>query len=78
MLSENDLLQQFMQQDIPLIGRKAVEHIRTSDPMRRVGGDTHNVVTHFASLKMACVIQAESHKGKLPWLYPPAVARHNR
>lgn len=69
MLSENELLQLFMQQDIPLIGRKAIEHIRASEPVRRVGGGTHNVATRFASQKMACVIQAESHKGELPWLY---------
>jgi len=69
MLSENQLLQLFMQQDIPLTGRKIVETIRASDPVRRVGGGTHNVVTRFASKKMGCVIQAESHKGELPALY---------
>lgn len=69
MLSENQLLQLFMQQDIPLTGRKIVETIRASDPVRRVGGGTHNVITRFASKKMGCVIQAESHKGELPALY---------
>ncbi len=69
MLSKEQLQDLFIQQDIPLIGRKAVEHIRASDPMRRVGGGTHNVATRFASLKMGCVIQAESHKGELPWIY---------
>lgn len=69
MLSENELLKLFMQQNIFLIGRKVVEHVRTSEPVRRVGGGTHNVATRFASLKMGRVIQAESHKGELPWLY---------
>lgn len=69
MLSENDLLHLFVQQNIPLIGRKAVAAVRTSDPARRVGGGTHNVTTRFASKKMGCVIQAESHKGELPFLY---------
>lgn len=69
MLSENELLKLFMQQNIFLIGRKVVEHVRTSEPVRRVGGGTHNVATRFASLKMGRVIQAESHKGELPWIY---------
>lgn len=69
MLSENELLRLHIQQNIPMVGRKVVETIRTSDPVRRVGGGTHNVVTRFASRKMGCVIQAESHKGELPALY---------
>ncbi|MHB9100947.1 MAG: Mu transposase C-terminal domain-containing protein [Sulfuricella sp.] len=69
MLSENELLHLYMQQNTPLAGRKAVETIRTSDPVRRVGGGTHNVAVRFASRKMGCVIQAESHKGELPAVY---------
>lgn len=69
MLSENDLLRLYVQQNIPLIGRKAVETIRASNPVRRVGGGTHNVAARFASRKMGCVIQAESHKGELPAVY---------
>ncbi len=69
MLSGNELLRLFIQQNIPLIGRKAVETIRASEPERRVGGGTHNVATRFASRKMGCIIQAESHKGELPAIY---------
>lgn len=69
MLSENELLRLYIQQDTPLTGRKAVETIRTSEPARRVGGGTHNVATRFASRKMGFVIQAESHKGELPAVY---------
>ncbi len=69
MLTENELLRLYIQQNIPLIGRKVVDTIRTSDPVRRVGGGTHNVATRFASRKMGCVIQAESHKGELPAIY---------
>lgn len=69
MLSENELSRLYIQQNIPLIGRKTVETIRTSEPVRRVGGGTHNVATRFASRKMGCVIQAESHKGELPAVY---------
>lgn len=69
MLTQELLLQAFIRQDIPLVGRLAVETIRSSDPVRRVGGGTHNVATRFASRKMGCVIQAESHKGELPAVY---------
>lgn len=69
MLTENELLRLYIQQNIPLIGRKAVDTIRASEPVRRVGGGTHNVATRFASRKMGCVIQAESHKGELPAIY---------
>lgn len=69
MLSENELLRLYVQQNIPLVGRKAVETIRASEPVRRVGGGTHNVATRFASRKMGCVIQAESHKGELAAVY---------
>lgn len=69
MLTQDQLLQLFIQQNIPLTGRRTVETIRESDPIRRVGGGTKNVVTRFASTKMGCVIQAESHKGELPLVY---------
>ncbi len=69
MLTEDQLLRLFMQQNIPLNGRKMVQNIRSSEPVRRVGGGTHNVVARFASRKMGFVIQAESHKVELPAVY---------
>ena len=69
MLDQDQLFRIFVQQNTPLTGRQVVERIRASEPVRRVGGGTHNVVTRFASRKMGCVIQAESHKGELPSLY---------
>lgn len=69
MLTEEQLLRLFMQQNIPMNGRRAVENIRSSEPVRRVGGGTHNVVARFASRKMGVVIQAESHKVELPAVY---------
>lgn len=69
MLNTDQLLQLFIRQGVPLVGRQVVEAIRAGDPIRRVGGGTRNVATRFASGKMACVIQAESHKGELPAVY---------
>lgn len=76
MLSHEKLLDVFVRQNIPPIGRAVVETIRKLNPSRRVGGGTHNVACRFASRKMGLVIQAESHKCELPaiylWEYDPA------
>lgn len=69
MLTQDQLLQLYIRKNIPPIGRKLIDTIRVSDPERRVGGGSHNVPTRFASVKMACVIQAESHKAELAFLY---------
>lgn len=69
MFSEKQLLNLYIKLDISLNGRKMVDSIRCSNPIRRVGGGANNVTTRFASRKMGCVIQAESHKGELPALY---------
>jgi len=69
LLSENELLHLCIRQKIPVIGRYVVDAIRASEPGRRVGRGALNVATRFASRKMGCVIQAESHKCELPALY---------
>lgn len=46
--------------------RQVIERIRMSRPVRRVQAGSRNVTARFASRKMACVIQAESHKNELP------------
>jgi len=69
MLSENQILDRHVQLNVPLVGRKIVEAIRRGDPSRRVGGGKLNVACRYASQKMGCVIQAESHKNELPAVY---------
>lgn len=69
MLSENQLLERFVQHNVTLPGRKIVEGIRRGDPSRRVGGGKFNVACRYASQKMGCIIQAESHKSELPHVY---------
>lgn len=66
MLSEEQLQERFILQNIPLNGRKIVQAIRRGDPSRRVGGGKFNVACRYSSQKMGCVIQAESHKNELP------------
>ncbi len=69
MLSEDQLLDRFVLHRVPLTGRKIVKAIRQGDPSRRVGGGKLNVVCRYASRKMGCVIQAESHKNELANVY---------
>jgi putative transposase len=46
-----------------------VLNIRKSDPSRIVRSGTHNVVTHYASRKMGCVIKAEASRTELAAIY---------
>lgn len=46
--------------------RQVIERVRSSPPTRRVRSGARNVASRFASRKMCCVIQAESHKNELP------------
>lgn len=69
MLSDQHLMRLLAQHNIPLVGQKMIQTIRSSEPARRTGGGTHNVAARFASRKMGFVIQAESHKNELPAVY---------
>ena len=50
-------------------GRRLIEEIRISEPVRRVGGGTSNVCVRYPSRKMGRIIQAESHTVELPFIY---------
>lgn len=50
-------------------GRRLIEEIRISEPARRVGGGASNVCVRYPSRKMGRIIQAESHKVELPFIY---------
>ena len=50
-------------------GRKLIDSIRESSPVRRVGGGRSNICVRFPSQKMGVTIQAESHKVELPFIY---------
>lgn len=69
MLSNDQLLERYIEHRVPLTGRKIIDAIRRSAPSRRVGGGKLNVVCRYASRKMGCVIQAESHKNELASVY---------
>jgi putative transposase len=46
-----------------------IQHIRSSDPSRSVGGGRGNVAGRYPSQKMGVTIQFESHKVELPIIY---------
>lgn len=49
--------------------RDLVARLRVSPPVRRVGSHAHNVSGVYASRKMSCTIQFESHKVELWTIY---------
>ena len=49
--------------------RSAIEHVRRSDPARRVGGGHSNVTGRYPSRKMGATIQFESHRVELPAIF---------
>ncbi len=49
--------------------RREIQHIRTSQPSRRVGGGKKNVSGRYPSRQMGVIIQFESHKVELPFIY---------
>ncbi|MCC2691633.1 heteromeric transposase endonuclease subunit TnsA [Nodularia sp. LEGE 04288] len=51
---------------LPETGKEVVQHIRCSEPVRKVGGGAKNVCGSYPSRKMGKTIQFESHKVELP------------
>jgi transposase InsO family protein len=65
MLNDSELNDYFLCRNLSPAARGQVVRIRESQPSRAVGGGTRNVPCRFASRKMACTIQAESHTNEL-------------
>ena len=58
MLTETELLELCHQRHLSDEAVAAIHHIRQSPPSRIVRSGVRNVVTHYASRKMGCVIKA--------------------
>lgn len=65
MLNQNELNAYADRHGLTPTARAVVRHIRTSAPSRRVSSSKANVSSRYASVKMGCVIQAESHHNEL-------------
>jgi putative transposase len=68
MLSDDDLLLWYQKLALSESARTLIDSIRSSEPVRRVGGGASNVVGRYPSRKMGRVIQFESHRVELAFV----------
>ena len=52
--------------NLPEMGKKVIEQIRSTEPVRKVQGGGGNVTGNYCSQKMGKTLQFESHKVELP------------
>ncbi len=69
MLSNIDFENWYQSLNLPDEARALIQHIRNSQPARRVRSFRGNVVGRFPSRKMGVTIQFESHKNELPFIH---------
>ncbi len=69
MLSETDLTAWYQRLNFSEQVRALIDHVRYSDPARRVGGGRSNVSGFYPSRKMGVTIQFESHRVELAAIY---------
>jgi len=65
MLTDQEFLLWFREQNLPYRTRLVIDQIRASEPSRRVRGSAGNVCGRYPSRKMGRVIQFESHRNEL-------------
>lgn len=68
MLTQDDLLFWYRKLGLSENARALIDSIRSSEPVRRVGGGASNVVDRYPSRKMGAVIQFESHRVELAFV----------
>ncbi len=69
MLTDVDLLAWYKKLGLTESAGAVIDHIRSSDPARRVGGGCRNVSGFYPSKKMGVTIQFESHRVELAAVY---------
>lgn len=69
MLTQEELIELCEMHQLTEFAIATVKTIRESDPSRNVRSGTRNVVTHYASQKMGCVIKAEARCTELAALF---------
>lgn len=65
MFTDADLWTWYARVEVSEQTRAVIDHIRSSDPARRVGGGCRNVSGRYPSRKMGVTIQFESHRVEL-------------
>jgi transposase InsO family protein len=66
MLTQDELTAWYEQLHLSQQARMLIDHVRATDPARRVGGGHANVSGQYPSRKMGVTIQFESHRVELP------------
>ena len=69
MLSRDDLLTLYQRLSLSDEARSVIDHVRSSDPARRVRSGRGNVSGRYPSKKMGMTIQFESHRVELAAIY---------
>lgn len=69
MLNQHGLTTWYQRLELSQQARILIDHIRSSDPARRVGGRRSNVSGFYPSRKMGVTIQFESHRVELAAIY---------
>lgn len=69
MLNQNELTTWYQRLELSQQACILIDHIRSSDPARRVGGRRSNVSGFYPSRKMGVTIQFESHRVELAAIY---------
>ena len=69
MLTEDELAELCQKHQLSDVAVATIRRVRQSPPSRIVRSGTHNVVTHYASRKMGCVIKAEANRTELAAIY---------
>lgn len=69
MLSRDDLLTLYQRLGLSDDARSVIDHVRSSDPARRVRSGRGNVSGRYPSKKMGMTIQFESHRVELAAIY---------
>lgn len=69
MLNESELAELCREHKLSDFAVATIRRVRESPPSRIVRSGTHNIVTHYASRKMGCVIKAEATRTELAVIY---------
>lgn len=69
MLTQDQFTQYCHHLGLSEAARAVLDSIRRSPPIRRVRSSAHNVAVRYPSRKMGVVIQAESHRNELAFVY---------
>lgn len=69
MLNESELAELCRERKLSDFAIATIRRVRESPPSRIVRSGTHNIVTHYASRKMGCVIKAEAARTELAAIY---------